>query len=99
MPVNPNIALGAQAPAPVNFLGQMGQMLALKGAAQEIQGGEELRAAYASGGNINDPEFQRKIMAANPKFGAQLIKTSDETQWCAHQKICFRIKSVSLVIL
>lgn len=80
MPVNPNIALGAQAPAPVNFLGQMGQMLALKGAAQEIQGGEELRAAYASGGNINDPEFQRKIMAANPKLGAQLIKTSAETQ-------------------
>jgi hypothetical protein len=80
MPVNPNIALGAQTPAPVNFLGQMGQMLALKGAAQEIQGGEELRAAYASGGNINDPEFQRKIMAANPKLGAQLIKTSAETQ-------------------
>jgi hypothetical protein len=80
MPINPNIALGAQTPAPVNFLGQMGQMLALKGAAQEIQGGEELRAAYASGGNINDPEFQRKIMAANPKLGAQLIKTSAETQ-------------------
>lgn len=80
MPINPNIALGAQTPAPVNFLGQMGQMLALKGAAQEIQGGEDLRAAYASGGNINDPEFQRKIMAANPKVGAQLIKTSAETQ-------------------
>ena len=80
MPINPNIALGAQTPAPVNFLGQMGQMLALKGAAQELQGGEDLRAAYASGGNINDPEFQRKIMAANPKVGAQLIKTGAETQ-------------------
>lgn len=80
MPINPNIALGAQTPAPVNFLGQMGQMLALKAAAQEVQGGEELRAAYASGGNINDPEFQRRIMAANPKLGAQLIKTSAETQ-------------------
>ena len=80
MPINPNIALGAQQPQPVNMLGQMGQMLALKAAAQEVQGGEDLRAAYASGGNINDPEFQRKIMAANPKLGAQLIKTSAETQ-------------------
>jgi hypothetical protein len=80
MPVNPNIALGAQTPAPVNFLGQMGQMLALKAAAQEVQGGEELRAAYASGGNLNDPEFQRKIMAANPKLGAQLIKANADTR-------------------
>jgi hypothetical protein len=80
MPINPNIALGAQTPAPVNFLGQMGQMLALKAAAQEVQGGEELRAAYASGGNLNDPEFQRKIMAANPKLGAQLIKANADTR-------------------
>lgn len=80
MPINPNIALGTQQQQPVNFLGQMGQALALKAAAQEVQGGEDLRAAYASGGNMNDPEFQRKIMAANPKLGAQLIKTSAETQ-------------------
>ena len=80
MPINPNIALGTQQQQPVNFLGQMGQALALKAAAQEVQGGEDLRAAYASGGNINDPEFQRRIMAANPKLGAQLIKTSAETQ-------------------
>lgn len=81
MPINPNIALGVQQQQqPVNYLAQMGQAMALKAAAQDIQGNEELRAAYAGGGNMNDPEFQRKIMAANPKLGSQLIKTSAETQ-------------------
>jgi hypothetical protein len=79
MPINPNIALGAQQPAPVNYLGQMGQAMALKAAAQDIQGNEELRAAYASGGDLNDPEFRRRVMAANPKLGSELIKRNAET--------------------
>lgn len=78
MPINPNIALGAQTPAPVNFLGQMGQMLALKGAAQEIQGGEALRDFYASGGNATTPEGARALMAANPKMGMQILKGQSE---------------------
>jgi hypothetical protein len=78
MPINPNIALGAQTPAPVNFLGQMGQMLALKGAAQEIQGGEALRDFYASGGDAKTPEGMRALMAANPKMGMQILKGQSE---------------------
>lgn len=78
MPINPNIALGAQTPAPVNFLGQMGQMLALKGAAQEIQGGEALRDFYASGGNATTPEGARALMAANPRMGMQILKSQSE---------------------
>lgn len=78
MPINPNIALGAQPQQPVNFLGQMGQMLALKGAAQEIQGGEALRDFYASGGNATTPEGARALMAANPKMGMQILKGQSE---------------------
>jgi len=78
MPINPNIALGAQTPAPVNFLGQMGQMLALKAAAQDVQGGEALRDFYASGGNAGTPEGARALMAANPKMGMQILKGQSE---------------------
>lgn len=54
MPINPNIALGAQQQQPVNYLGQMGQVLALKAAAQEIEGSEGVRNAL-SGGAPEDP--------------------------------------------
>jgi hypothetical protein len=92
MPINPNIALGVQQQQPVNMLGQMGQMLALKGAVQEMQGNEDLRAAYSQGGDLNDPEFRRKVMAANPKLGSQLIKTNAETGKLQNEAIANRIK-------
>lgn len=92
MPINPNIALGVQQQQPVNMLGQVGQMLALKGAVQEMQGNEDLRAAYAQGGDLNDPEFRRKVMAANPKLGSQLIKTNAETGKLQNEAIANRIK-------
>lgn len=80
MPVNPNIALGVQQQQPVNMLGQMGQMMALKAASQDIQGNEDLRNFYASGGNAATPEGARALMAANPKMGMQILKNTAETQ-------------------
>ncbi len=74
MPINPNIALGAQQPQQPNMLAQMGQMLALKGAVQEIQGGEAMRDFFAKGGDLSTPEGQRQIMTVAPKLGGQLIK-------------------------
>ena len=73
MPINPNIALGAQTQAqPINMLGQMGQMYALKAAKQEFEGGEALREAFASGGNMNDPAFIQRLRAASPKMALEL---------------------------
>ena len=80
MPVNPNIALSVlqQQQQPVNYLGQMGQALALKAASQDIQGNEALRDFYASGGNAATPEGARALMAANPKMGMQILKGQSE---------------------
>ena len=72
MPINPNIALGFQQPQPVNMLGQMGQMMALRQAQQEFEGGEALRDAFASGGNLNDPAFVQRLRAANPKMALDI---------------------------
>ena len=80
MPINPNIALGVQQQQPVNYLAQMGQAMALKAASQDIQGNEALREFYASGGNAGTPEGARALMAANPKMGMQILKTTAETQ-------------------
>jgi hypothetical protein len=80
MPINPNIALGAQQQQPVNMLGQMGQAMALRAASQDIQGNEALREFYASGGNAATPEGARALMAANPKMGMQILKNTAETQ-------------------
>jgi hypothetical protein len=74
MPINPNIALGIQQPQPINMLGQMGQMYALKAAKQEIEGGEAVRDFFSQGGDLSTPEGQRQIMTAAPKLGGQLIK-------------------------
>jgi hypothetical protein len=49
MPINPNIALGGQPVQQPNVLGQMGQMMALKAAAQEIEGGEGVRGLLKEG--------------------------------------------------
>lgn len=75
MPLNTNIALGIQPPQqPVNMLGQLGQLYALKAARQDIEGGEAVRDFFSQGGDLSTPEGQRAIMTAAPKLGGQLIK-------------------------
>lgn len=76
MPINPNIALGVQPVQQTNVLGQMGQMMALRAAQQEMQGNEELRAA--SSGNIADPEVQRRMRMANPRMASQILNQFSE---------------------
>lgn len=49
MPINPNIALGVQPQQQPNMLGQLGQMMAIKAAQQEIEGSEDVRNAFARG--------------------------------------------------
>lgn len=79
MPINPNIALGAQQ-QPVNMLGQVGQMLALKAATDEMRSNEEMRNLFAGGANFDDPEFQRRGYAANPKAFQELLGKRATTQ-------------------
>jgi len=92
MAINPNIALGIQPIQQPNMLGMVTQAMALKAAQQDIQGNEELRAAYATGGDLNDPEFRRRVMAANPKLGSQLIKTNAETSKLQNEAVAKRIE-------
>jgi hypothetical protein len=93
MAIDARIPLGIQ---PVqqqpNMLGQYAQIMAIKAAQQEIQGSDELRAAYASGGDLNDPEFRRRVMAANPKLGSELIKRNAETGKLQNESIAKRIE-------
>ena len=49
MPINPNIALGVQPQQQPNMLGQLGQMMAIKAAQQEMEGSEDVRNAFARG--------------------------------------------------
>lgn len=93
MALDPRIPLGVQ---PIqsqqpNMLGQVAQIMGIRAAQQDIQGNEELRAAYAQGGDLNDPEFRRRVMAANPKLGSQLIKTNAETSKLQNEAIAKRI--------
>jgi hypothetical protein len=79
MPINPNIALGAQPQAqPINMLGQMGQLYALRAAKQDFEGGEALRDFYAGGGDTSTPEGRRALLAANPKLGSQILNQQSE---------------------
>jgi hypothetical protein len=80
MPINPNIALGVQQPQPVNMLGQVGQMLALKAATEETRGNEEMRNLFSSGVNFDDPEFQKRGYMANPKAFQELLGKRATTQ-------------------
>lgn len=94
MALDPRIPLGVQ---PIqtqqpNMLGQYAQIMGIRAAQQDIQGNEDLRAAYAQGGDLNDPEFRRRVMAANPKLGSQLIKTNAETGKLQNEAIANRIK-------
>ena len=47
MPINPNIALGIQPVQQPNMLGQMGQIMAIRAAQQEMEGNEETRNYFA----------------------------------------------------
>ena len=92
MAIDARIALGVQ---PVqqqpNMLAQYAQVMGIKAAQQEMEGNNALREAYASGGDLNDPEFRRRVMAANPKLGSQLIKTNAETGKLQNEAISKRI--------
>lgn len=93
MAIDARIPLGIQ---PVeqqpNMLGQFAQIMAIKAAQQEVQGNDELRAAYAQGGDLNDPEFRRRVMAANPKLGSELIKRNAETGKLQNEAVLKRIE-------
>jgi hypothetical protein len=80
MPINPNIALGAQLPAPVNLLGQMGQMLALKAAAQDTEGYEGVKGAITGGMSPTDPrmlQFGKRGIDAYKAAGEGSVKQQD----------------------
>ena len=47
MPINPNIALGIQPVQQPNMLGQMGQIMAIRAAQQEMEGSENTRNYFA----------------------------------------------------
>jgi len=49
MPINPNIALGVQPQQQPNMLGQLGQMMAIKAAQQEMESNEGVRNALSRG--------------------------------------------------
>lgn len=93
MAIDARIALGVQ---PVqqqpNMLAQYAQVMGIKAAQQEMEGNNALRDAYASGGDLNDPEFRRRVMAANPKLGSQLIKTNAETGKLQNEAVLKRIE-------
>ena len=94
MAIDARIPLGVQ---PVqtqqpNMLGQYAQIMGIRAAQQDIEGNNALREAYASGGDLNDPEFRRRVMAANPKLGSELIKRNAETGKLQNEAIANRIK-------
>jgi hypothetical protein len=81
MALDPRIPLGVQ---PIqqqpNMLGQYAQIMAIKAAQQEMQGSEEMRNLFAGGANFDDPEFQRKGYAANPRAFQELLGKRATTQ-------------------
>jgi len=52
-----NIALGVKPPEPVNYLGQMAQVMAIKAAQDEMEGSEGARAAIRGGMSPTDPRL------------------------------------------
>jgi hypothetical protein len=77
MPINPNIALGVQQQQPVNMLGQMGQVMALRAAQQEIEGNEGVKSYFArpsaERGNPTD-------LAQYGRQGRETLKALNESQ-------------------
>jgi hypothetical protein len=78
MALNTNIALGVQPVQQPNMLAQYAQIMGIKAAQQEMQGNEAVRAAYAQGGDLSDPEFRKRIMVANPQLGSKLVNQFSE---------------------
>jgi hypothetical protein len=88
MPLNTNIALGFQAPqieSPVNAMLRMSQLeaanqesqlnaLRARGIETTMREEENFRNALRGGGDYNDPEVQRKLLAANPARAIDLFK-------------------------
>lgn len=75
MPINPNIALGVQQQQPVNMLGQMGQMMALRAAQQEMEGSEGVRSAFAQGA----PKDPTSLLQYG-RQGRETLKALNESQ-------------------
>ena len=76
-----NIALGVKQPEPVNYLGQMAQVMAIKVAQQEMQGNDQMRAAYGDGsGDWSDPAFRQKMYTANPTKAAAMEEKAAKTK-------------------
>jgi hypothetical protein len=63
MAINPNIALGIQQPQPVNMLGQMAQVMAMRQAQQEYENEGGLRDMLGQG----VPEDPSKLLQYGPK--------------------------------
>lgn len=59
MPINPNIALGIQPQQQPNMLGQLGQIMAIKAAQQEMEGNEGVRNALSRGAPEDPTELLR----------------------------------------
>jgi hypothetical protein len=74
------------------MLAQYAQVMGIKAAQQEMQGNDELRAVYAQGGDLNDPAFRQRVMAANPKLGSELIKRNAETGKLQNEAVAKRIE-------
>ena len=75
------IALGIKQPEPVNYLGQAAQVMALKAAQNEMQGNDQMRAAYGSGsGDWSDPAFKRQMYMANPKTASLMEEHAAKTK-------------------
>jgi hypothetical protein len=94
MALDPRIPLGVQPmqTQQPNVLAQYAQIMGIKAAQQDIQGNEALRAAYAQGGDLNDPAFRNRVMAANPKLGSELIKRNAETSKLQNEAVAKRIE-------
>lgn len=57
MPIDPNIALGVRPVEQPNMLAQMGQVMALKAAQQEMEGYEGVKSALSGGMDASDPRL------------------------------------------
>ena len=76
MPVNPNIALGIQPVQQPNILGQMGQIMAIRQAQQEMEGSEDVRNYFAK--PTTDRGDPSQLLAT--KQGQAAFKALNESQ-------------------
>ena len=78
MPIDPSIALNVRPIEQPNMLGQMGQMMALRGAQQEYESNNALRDFYAQGGDVSTAEGKRQIMSKVGLKGMNVIEKQSE---------------------